>query len=437
MKTIFLFLFLIYITYCSQEENKDSYNVEMIVNLVRHGARSPSKIRPEMKKHFPSMQPGKLTLNGFRQMVVLGKILRKRYLENKSVHFENFFDINKAKEQFLLISSPYPRAIESGVGYVLGLLPDYIYKIYDINNKLQEDNPIPPLIKENTEEINQIKSKHFNFIIENRDRDVLFHSRKCKFPEHIYKPYKKQKDKNFQFMKPDEKKLVYEFYKQHFNETLLNINLDQFTDKLARSLYTAVRAINFNYKYDVIPIPDDVHLILKRLFAHYLFIKRTDHEDITKITSSPFLEHLIHYFDHKVKGQQEHLDFYELKNFNYTDLKFVSYSGHDYNFVGLIKNLLDLDRVNHYIENIDIYEKLLIIPFASTIDFHLIKDSQNEFFVKIFLNGEELFESIRSFQEGEEIMYDEKKGVPYKIFKKVLNSRIFHGYHECIHTQNK
>lgn len=434
MKSLFVFIYLIYITYCTKDYNNESEKVEMIVNLVRHGARSPSKIRPEMIKHFPSMQPGKLTLNGFRQMVVLGKILRKRYLENKSEHFKDFFDIDKAKEQFLLISSPYPRAIESGIGYVLGLLPDYIYKIYDINNKLQDDNPIPPLIKENAEEIKQIKFKHFNFIIENREIDVLFHSRKCKFPEHIYNPIKKHKDKIFEFMKLNEKKLVYEFYLQHFNETLANINLDQFSDKLARSLYTAVRAINFNYKYDAIPIPDDVHLILKRLFAHYLFIKRTDHEDITKITSSPFLQHLINYFDHKVKGQIEHLDFYELKNFNYTDLKFVSYSGHDYNFVGLIKNLLNLDRVNHYIENIDMYEKLLIIPFASTIDFHLIKDLQNEYYVKIYLNGEELFEFIRSYKEGEEVLYDEKKGIPYKIFKKVLKSRIFHGYHECIHT---
>ena len=121
-------------------------------------------------------------------------------------------------------------------------------------------------------------------------------------------------------------------------------------------------------------------------------------------------------------------------NFNYTDLRFVSYSGDDYNFVGLIKNLLDLNRILHYINNIERYERMLIFPFASTIDFHLIKDNRGNFFVKIFLNGEELFERMRSYLEGEELIYEHGKGIAYEKFKKILKSRIFEGHHHCIHT---
>lgn len=412
---------------------KNFYETVMIVNLIRHGARTPSKIRPEFQKFFPSMEKGKLTSSGFRQMVLLGKVLRKKYLENKTPEFKNFFDLGKLKDQFLLISSPYPRAIESGLGYSLGLLPEYIYNIYDTTHRFTEENPVPPILKDKPEEFEQLSKDTYNFIIENRERDVVFHSRRCTFPEHIYK--KEAKEKNYEYLSTEEKSLVYDFYREHFNETLSEIDVSQFTDKLARSLYTAVRCINFNSKENMINIPDSTHLILKKLFAHYLFLKRTDNEEITKITSSPFLEHLLHFFDHKTKNMQTKIDFYELGNFNYTDLKFVTYSGHDYNFVGLIKNLLDLNTILHYINNIETYEKLLIVPFASTLDFHLIKDSLGVFYVKIFLNGEELFEKMRSHRENGEIIYEKSKGIPYQQFKKLLKSRIFKDYHHCLHTK--
>ena len=431
MKLFFFIFILLY----SLNYHSNSYKVVMIVNLVRHGARTPSKFHSELDNYFPKGKDlGNLTAVGFRQMVMLGKVLRSQYLENSSPEFKGLFDINKAQDQFLLISSPYPRSVESAVGYTLGLLPECNYKIFDsVEDKFQEDNSLPPMIKDHPEDIQDLTKNNFNFIIENDERDILFHSRRCKFPEHIYKSEENLKNNNF--LNDEEKLIVYNFFKIHFNETLSSVDYHNFTDKLARYLYSIVRSINHNFKHKTIEIPQDVHTILKRLFAQFLFFKRTDNENITKITSSPFLEHLIHFFDHKVKNKKSKLDFYELSNFNYTDLKFVSYSGHDYNFVGLIKNLLGINTVLHYIDNIDLYEKLLIIPFASTIDFHLIKDEIGKFYVKIYLNGEELFERLQSYMEGHEILYDKDKGIPYAVFKKIIRSRIFEGYHHCIHTK--
>jgi hypothetical protein len=434
MNIYFLFfLFLIFIK--SEIETNLKPEVKMIVNLIRHGARTPSKMRPEFGKYFTTAEPGKLTLNGFRQMVMLGRVLRDRYINNKSGKFANFIDIEKIREQFLLISSPNPRAIESGIAYSLGLFPEYVYKIYDVNNLNQEDDPIPPIIEHNSEEIEKLTEKHFNFIIENRDRDVMFHSRRCKFPEDVYQESSSTNyEANYGVISEDERKLIYNYYKEHFNITLYGLDHNGLTDKLAHSLYTGLRCINFNIR-NKISIPNKIHLILKKIFAYYLFMKRTDNDEITKITSSPFLDHLLEFFDHKVLNIEENLDFYHLGKFGYRDLRFVSYSGHDYNFVGLIKNLIRLDTISHYINNIHLYHKHLIIPFASNFDFHLIKWPNGEYYVKMFLNGEEIFEKIRSHTFDGEIIYDKEKGIPYKIFKKILKGRIFEKYNECLSTK--
>jgi hypothetical protein len=426
----FLFLFLIK----SDTEAIPKPEVIMIINQIRHGARTPSKMRPEFGKYFTTAEPGKLTQNGFRQMVMLGKVLRERYINNKSPEFENFINLEKIREQFLLMSSPYPRAIDSGIAYSLGLFPEYVYKIYDVNNLMQDDNPIPPIIEDNPEEIKKLTEKHFNFIIENKERDVLFHSRRCKFPEEIYGGSTDNSQPNYDIINEDERKIIFDFYSTHFNITLSGLDHNGLTDKLARSLYTGLRCINFNIR-NKITIPHRIHMLLKKIFAYYLFMKRTDNDEITKIASSPFLDHLLEFFDHKVLNIEENLDFYHLGKFGYKDLRFVTYSGHDYNFVSLIKNLIKLDTISQYINNIHLYHKHLIIPFGSNFDFHLIKWSNGEYYVRMYLNGEEIFEKIRSHKFDGEIIYDKDKGIPYKTFRKILKGRIFEKYNQCIHTK--
>jgi hypothetical protein len=416
----------------SQDENE---KVVMIVNLLRHGARTPSKHRPEYDKYFDKMVPGKLTHNGFRQMVLLGKAIRKLYVESKLVSFNNFIDSDKVEEQFLLMSSPSPRAIESALGYSLGLFPEYSPKVHDRSNPLYDHDPAPPLLKSKLEELLSVSNKTYNMIVEQKDKDVLFHSRRCGFPEHIYNPinHKRHISADNRIVSNEERKLLHSFLSIHFNITLKDTTHNDLSDKLARSLYTGVRCINAQTN-GKIHLPKPVKVILKKLFTHYLFMKRTDHEEITKITSSPFLDHLLQFFDHKVNNITERLDFYELGRFNYRNLRLVSYSGHDYNFVGLIKNLIHLETISHYIENIEIYEKLILIPFASTIDFVLVKYSK-EYYVKIFLNGEEIFEKIRSHKLNEEIIYEKGRGIPYETFRKIIDGRIFKDYHHCIHTK--
>jgi hypothetical protein len=384
------------------------------------------------------MKTGELTANGFKQMVLLGKTIRQRYI-NKL----NFLNLDNIDEEFMLISSPYDRALESGVGYVLGLLPEYTYHIYDSNNINRElfNNVYPPIIlgQENSTEVKEMM-KGYNFVIENDERDLLFHSRRCKF--------NKDKDKNkllnqsYQFLKQEEREEIYDHFAKTLNVTLKDIRKEEFSDKLARSLFVAMECVNVNYKEEDMPfkIPDHLRLVLRKLFAQYLYLKRTDNDEITKITSSPFFEHLYEFFAIKVgsmTNNKNFTQFFEFKNKKFENLKFVSYSGHDYNMISLIKNLLSSKTLNRYLDDFEQYQNLLLVPFGSNFDFILYKNRNNEIYVKILLNGKEIFEHIRSEDEfkKEDYEYEKNKGIKWEVFEKILKSRIHHDFHSCLSTR--
>ncbi len=166
----------------------------------------------------------------------------------------------------------------------------------------------------------------------------------------------------------------------------------------------------------------------------------------TKISASPFFDHIVNFFDHKIFNddlENNFINFWDLKQLNYTNLKIVTYSGHDYNFIGIFKNLLHPKTLEIYLNNVEKYRDFVIFPFASNMDFHLIKNNKDgKFYVRIFVNGKEILEKVRSGTLDEngnemEIDYNLKTGLEYKTFRTILSSRIFEKYDECIHTIKK
>jgi hypothetical protein len=431
MNNLFI-LFIICLLEVKIPEEQNNYKTLLVINLLRHGARTPNKIIPEFEQYFKEKKTGKLTQQGFRQMVLLGKATRNHYIDNKQ-NLDSLLDINKIHDQFVLFSSPYPRAIESGVAYLTGLFPEYDFEFINKRTNDIDQTLLPPSVVGIGDHAGQRLSNNMvRFIIEDDERDVLFHSRRCKFPEHIYK--KDTKDKNYVYLTMEERDLVYNHFKQILPITFKDLQFTHFTDKLARSLFSGLQSVNF-HNSNVFHLPDNIKAILQKLFVKYLFLTRTTNETITKITSTPFLQHLLNLFEHKVFQIDDKLDFHELSNFHYTDLRLVTYSGHDYNFIGLIKNLLDLDTIHHYIDNLEMYRKLLIIPYASSIEFHLIQNQRGYYFIKIYLNGEEVFEKLRSHEDGAHVMYNKEYGIPYSTFRKIIKSRIFIDIEHCIHTK--
>lgn len=431
------------------ELNESGEKVVMIVNLLRHGARAPNKFIKEIEHLFPGLIPGKLTLNGFRQMTNLGRAMRKIYLENhrNSTSLRNFLDEKNIKNEYLLISSPYDRAIESGIGYAYGFLPNNEFNIIDFTDMNRNYDSKSLYHKKDPSILSEISSEEnvYNFMIEDKNRDVLFHSKKCEYPPHVYTHEKMQK--NFSFLLEEEKALVYEFYRKSMNVTFANITQELFSDKVARSLYVLMRCANANSKNKIFEIPKHIKTSLEKLFGKYLYTVRTNNENITKISTSPFFDHLVNFFDHKFfnidKIENKFLNFWKLKELNYTNLKLVTYSGHDYNFIGIFKNLLHPKTLEKYLNDVEKYRDFVVFPFASNLDFHLIKNLRDgKFYVRIFVNGKEILEKVRSgvFDENRnesEIDYDMTTGLEYKNFRRIINSRIFEKYDECMHTTKK
>jgi hypothetical protein len=114
----------------------------MHVNFIRHGSRTPGKIYKEVNSHFgDKTYLKKLTLNGFKQMILLGKYIRKHIIEKN-----NLIDLNNISKEFLIFSSPSNRAVESSVAYSQGLFPEAIFKTYYIGDDKYNSNGRPPII---------------------------------------------------------------------------------------------------------------------------------------------------------------------------------------------------------------------------------------------------------------------------------------------------
>jgi hypothetical protein len=426
------FLFLFYFVRLVNSQNDNL----MLINFIRHGNRTPGKIFPEIKDLFHKMDEKKLTLSGFQQMNISGKIYRKRYMESNLIKL-NQIDMS---HEYLIISSPSPRSIESSIAFSMGLFPDKIYKIYDYNHLSNKRDSNPPLNNPYEEEFD-----YFNLIIEKKIKNTLFHVKKCKFGNNEF-----PKNKNYSYFSLKEKKIVFEYLKEHFPQTLKNISFDKFSDKLARSIYSSMRIVNKHYKKKFI-IPSHVELILKKILSHYSYFAKISNDEGSRMMSSAFFHHMVKLFDHRINNHinsqllflnrnfyksmmsciKSNLDFLPvIENEDYSHLKFVTYSGHDGNIAGILRNFLSDDQLNEYFKNFGIFKKLVHISFGASVDF-MLHFKNGEYYVKILFNGEELFDKIRSYYEGEYLNYDSLNGIKYEEFRKFLLSRMFSGIETC------
>ena len=89
--------------------------VTMLVEVCRHGVRSPLHFQPwDMDGRWPD-GPGSLTATGMRQHYLLGTELRKRY--------PSLFHFNYTESLYSVVSTPYNRTIMSAQSQLLGLFP--------------------------------------------------------------------------------------------------------------------------------------------------------------------------------------------------------------------------------------------------------------------------------------------------------------------------
>lgn len=398
----------------------------MVISLVRHGARTPLKNWDHFGKYFPTVSRGQITTNGWRQEILLGKYIRHKYILNKfNNELKDFINLDRLHEEFLLISSPTQRTIDSAIGFSLGLFPDHIFKISDSNYDNYKNEDIPPIHGY------AHFTPYFNFIIGKKHIDSLFHGRKCVFPEHVDLGPTDINPK-VSFLNETEKTLVQGFFNNVFpNSTLFK---DKNNEKVFHSIYNSIRALNYQFKEEIILVPKPVEKILNRLVVLNSYKRKIKTDNMWKLMSTEFFENVLNVLEHKINIHNNKISNNEIIIYNIplNNLKLLSFVGHDFNIIGFIKNLLDQDLLEDYLLNqIDKPEVFgfLMPMFGSIFEIQLI-EHHGEFYVKLFLNGLQNFVKLRN-----NLAYDIIKGVPFSNFKSLITERLFPDYKHCIMTK--
>jgi len=94
-----------------------------VFEINRHGARTPKYFAERQQKLFFGSQNMQLTINGFRQEQMLGRLMREKYVETLK-----FLSPDFKPDEFCLVSSPTQRTIFSAAGYLSGLYPNNLVK---------------------------------------------------------------------------------------------------------------------------------------------------------------------------------------------------------------------------------------------------------------------------------------------------------------------
>lgn len=411
---------------------------KMVINVFRHGARTPKHYISEVEKIFKKYPAGSLTDNGWRMQFLLGKYLKRR-LPPKFI---------KKPSDFLLICSYKERAINSGISFASGLVNEMFQMInFDkligkqnscgvcrqlslsetINTEMRKKQlsyrerfKYPP-IKNFAE--NENLNKYLLMIVSQK-QDVLFHGRSCKFKKkYNYKLGKSNSKEFFSDISFDEHKLIFNYLKREFKQTLSNINdFKEITHLDIKNFYLIIRSLESEKPGLINKMDAETESAFYKVIFDYYYNKAISSDDHAKVTSSMFFDHLIYFFDSKTNNSQP-----------YHSYKVVSYSGHDYNILGLINNLYGRKLI--FSLNKSQHKDFLFSSYSSSFEFHLIKNDVDEYYVRIYYNGREPYFPFNHYidEKGNSVLpvYYEGLGVQYTVFKKWLSSITFSNYQKC------
>lgn len=403
---------------------------KMVINIFRHGARTPKHYIEEIEPIFNKYPLGSLTDNGWRMQFLLGKYLKQRLPIN----------FIKGPKDFLLICSYKERTINSGISFASGLV-NYMFKITQISNfdkfigssvskgksknfsfaEIIFPSDKDSLMYKETFKFPPIKKfidnlKKFQLMVVSREQDILFHGRNCKFSKSIN--YMLGRDRNKLFFSDitfEEHKIIYDYLKIEFPLTFRNIkDFKIMTHYDIKNYYLIIKSLELEKPGFVSKMPAEVENSFYKVIYDYYYKKAISSEDQAKVTSSMFFDHLIYFFDKKISGITEENDF-----------KIVSYSGHDYNILGIINNLYGRD----YLDKLEKYSNkdFLFSSYSSSFEFHLIKKDFDEYFVRIFYNGKEPNHKFIN----KNLVYYDRLGVKYLEFKKMIKKQIFPDFRKC------
>jgi hypothetical protein len=342
-----------------------------VVEVNRHGARTPQNFPELSEKLFFGSKDMSLTINGFRQEQILGKYVKQKYIKDYPL-------ISKVykKDEFQIISSPTQRTIFSAAGFLSGLYPDYTMKMnYDGHNNMLSETPLPLSIsKEHLKEI--------PLEVCDVSKDSLFFALDCNFKGKNIKRLLRQSEISiFTFREDQLSNAIKELEvflripsATHItgNDLLKSKNIENELKNLVKYYFPYVN----HFKSQLKTLSDESWKTIKRLVLNDWYSFRLKENKLMKMTTSAFFEKLKIFISDLIdKNKQPHL-------------KYQVISGHDTLLVNIISNILEKDflvkKILNAVED-DSDFNFVVPPFASNLFFEFHKEDDLK--VKVIYDG--------------------------------------------------
>jgi len=372
-----------------------------VIDVNRHGARTPENFDNLTSYLFFGSTGSQLTINGYQQQELLGQWIAERYI---------YDDYHLLSEEYnphevIFKSSPAERAIFSGTAFIKGLYPNSNVQPFYENKKIRNDD-VPPI---KNFELRR-KKPIIPLTVTDPDNDYLFHTVSCKLDSNEVK-IKELLPKISLFNYTDEEiRNTIDEIKSQLEEPFIGIPpAEIYTRKFLKSLVSFIRPVQYHYINRYNFTQKATEIMNKFQIEKWYGIRMTEGK-LLKLINSGFYSQFTYYFD---------------KMINERKLKFVLFSGHDTNIIGILVNLLSLDRIIDMTKEISKFYNFLQPPYATNFLFELHSYHDNIFkreryFIRFIYNGETLREGFREGMAYNYIL----DGIEYDVFKGFLMSRI-------------
>ena len=392
-----------------------------VIQLNRHGARTPTNYKNgPLSKYFGANM--KLTPNGFRQHQILGQFIHEKYITK--LHFLS--EIYK-KSQFNIYTTETQRTIFSAEGFISGLYPGSIVRLKYDNRELDiitNDtvpflfNFIPGNVQRSEIELKVIDMK----------KDVMFHPFNCKL-----------KGVKLKSAMKDGTQLIFDITEGEIKESIgeianfLNVTLNESVAIKAKEKMSELQKLFFVYSYHFNKqwenLSPKAKILMRKMVLNKWYSTRTKETKFLKLGVSGIFDKILSIFESAKKKT----------SFLKKDSSiFTVYSTHDTTLVNILSNLIDTEILKKQVLkalNDDKIFNFLVPPFASSIIFELHSDDskENEFYVKIYYNGELLEKNIKGVKDSEI-----KEGkIPYNKFLKLFKNSIDYDYKKLDCSEEK
>ena len=399
--------------------------VVAVVEIIRHGARTPMTFKEHSAKLYFGSRIAQLTINGLRQHILAGRWLRKRYVYGE---VSRLFDPDIAKlnvTEIEVISSPLQRTIFSSTGHINGLFPKAITRLSFQDRHQIRTNDVPPILGYKADPRD---GKEITIKVISKEKDFVFHADKCEREESNGKNIFQEMNKTSLFnvtvseresalndiMTQYEKILKDKIEKVQKKDEKEGTKIKKELEKVKeysklhlKKLISWLRPFRYHTNIPQLLKPS-TEVTMKKQILNRWYEPRLFDSEALKYTSSYIFREIYNLFYGKYRQTDKR--------------KMLIFTGHDTNIVNALANLLETKFLRKKIftapTNNENY-KFLVPPLASSLLFELHKvHAKKDYFVKIIYNGQYLTKNFKRFVQVKN--FNELK---FRDFMSLLKSR--------------